>query len=754
MELMHNATFRILKSATPSIDLKPGIYRVILDEPRLDKTVVALIDREKDVSRRPGGRKKKPNPKRQTQKPPPPLIGEPLWIDRPELQQLYDDRQLHILDIEREAKVRTLVLSPRGEREYTRRKDAMQPFLDLHILRDYLLAHQCIAPLVRDVVAAANVSRGFVYRQWSNLCRHGFESLSLIPRRDRCGAPGVARPCNPSGRKKPGRKTLVQRIAAAYGVTLDPEQPGISSEWTAAIRAADKQIPTPKPAWPKRCELIINSHFISKAKEESGGIVFVAPPIGTYPNNGQIKRALTTDLTRLQRILEKTTKAHFKRALRGLTARNWEGVAGPGHTWAIDSTVGDIYLRSSVNRAWIVGRPIVYIIVDIWSTAVVGFYVCLTGPSWNTAKVSLFNATADPTLLGDLWGYEPIHCLEPAPTMCYSLMCDRGEYLSQGHRTTAIKLIPLTSYASPYRADLKGLVEVLHRIEKDAQFLFIPGAMDYRRQELELRKVNPEDCVLTVREYTQYLYELFVDYNLTADRTHRVDAHMRAAGVFPSPAGLWRWGHAMGVGLRRAIDRSELISALLPGSTARVQRDTLRHAGNDYMSDEIKAEQWTALARNLGGWDVPINHYPGSLSRIWTPNVGSTGLLELRLSDQSRGSPELTVDEWLETEAIRVMQRPGEAHNRLMQSIASLRRATAILESAKQLTADAIARASGMAPSMTEARAMELAAAAGASQSEAKTTEQVRDEAMETHLAMMGALLRESNDMGAAHAAA
>ena len=34
--------------------------------------------------------------------------------------------------------------------------------------------------------------------------------------------------------------------------------------------------------------------------------------------------------------------------------------------------------------------------VDIWSTAVVGFCVRLTGPNWNTAKVSLFNAAADP----------------------------------------------------------------------------------------------------------------------------------------------------------------------------------------------------------------------------------------------------------------------------------------------------------------------------------------------------------------------
>lgn len=50
----------------------------------------------------------------------------------------------------------------------------------------------------------------------------------------------------------------------------------------------------------------------------------------------------------------------------------------------------------------------------------------------------------------------------------------------------------------PYRGDLKGLAEVLHRIEKDAQFLFVPGAMDFRRQELELRRVDPNDSVLTL----------------------------------------------------------------------------------------------------------------------------------------------------------------------------------------------------------------------------------------------------------------
>lgn len=99
--------------------------------------------------------------------------------------------------------------------------------------------------------------------------------------------------------------------------------------------------------------------------------------------------------------------------------------------------------------------------------------VCLTGPSWNTAKVSLFNAAADPALLADLWGFQAVGGLNAAPA--YALMCDRGEYLSKGHRETAMKLLPLTSYAPLYRGDMKALVEVLHRIEKDAQFLFIPG---------------------------------------------------------------------------------------------------------------------------------------------------------------------------------------------------------------------------------------------------------------------------------------
>jgi hypothetical protein len=215
-------------------------------------------------------------------------------------------------------------------------------------------------------------------------------------------------------------------------------------------------------------------------------------------------------------------------------------------------------------------------------------------------------------------------------------MCDRGEYLSKAASVTAFNLIPCMSYAPPYRPDLKGLVEVIHRIEKDAQFLFIPGAMNFRREEFDLRKSHPDESALTVREYVQYLHIIFTEYNLTADRSHRVDAHMSAAGVFASPAGLWRWGHEMGIGVQRAIPQSDLITSLLEPDTARVGRSSIVYAGNDYSCPTVQAEEWTTIARNYKGWTIPITKYPGPVGRIWTPNTNGKGLLDLHISDQAK----------------------------------------------------------------------------------------------------------------------
>ena len=748
MELMHNQAFRLLQDS-PTGGYADGIYRVIFTEKVLGKVVTVKIDGDKTSAKKAGGRMKLLAPKRPRKKSPPPLIGELMWMDQHELDRMHNAKLLHTVDVEREPVFYKKLESDVDKRYYDQRVCAMSGFLDLDLLKESILVYQGIGGLVREAMARSEVSRSFIYKQWSTLCRLGFSEISLRPRFDRCGASGVHRPCDPEGRKKAGRKTAKQRVARAHGINLAPDQLGMSAEWRAQIMAADRSIKTKvKPSMRKRYTLILESGFVKKYESKNGSMTPIDPTMGTYPNFQQTKRVLEIDIPRLQRLRDSTTSGHYKRSLRGLTARNWKGVSGPGHTWAIDSTVADMYLRSSVNRAWIVGRPIVYIIVDVWSTAVVGFYVCLTGPSWATAKVSLFNAVAAPQLYGDLWGFESIQSLYPVPTLCYQLMCDRGEYLSKAASLTALKLIPSMAYAPPYRPDLKGLVEVLHRIEKDAQFLFYPGAMDYRRKEFDLRKSNPSECIWTVREYTHFLHVLFSEYNLTADRSHRVDAHMAAAGVFPSPAGLWRWGHAMGIGVKRSVPQSDLITSLLESDTARVGKSSVIFSGNDYQSKVIQAEDWTTYARNFGSQEIPMNYHPGSVSRIWTPNKNGQGLLELQISDQARASSELTFDEWRESIVFGQMQLANIGHERAMLRVQSNRVKDKIKYDAQRLTDEALARSHGIQPSMTEARIMEVASMAGLSggASEIQTTEKLRDEAMDAHHEMMKSIIHFADD--------
>ena len=699
MVLNHNVVFRIPEGEFA------GTYRVVLEEPDQRLIVAARLDPPDDIERtKRGGRRRLAKTRRKRKKAAAPLVTRLSWLDRDELYRMLDAKTLLVVDIER----KNHRLSITDEERYARAKVSMAPCLDYMILREEILVHRGIAGLEKLVMKHAGVSKSYFRTQFSRLCRDGFHERSLLPRRSLSGAKGVPRPCDPGGRNKAGRKTTDERIARAFGQERAPSQPGMSSEWTTAILAADATIASPKPGWAERAVLITKSHFVTRYREENGQLLSVPPEIGKYPNVRQIIRVLKREISSIAQILERTTRGHFDRSRRGMRSHSWNGVSGPGHTWAIDSTVGDIYLRSSINRAWILGRPIVYVIVDVWSTAVVGFYVCLTGPSWAMAKQALFSAATPPELMAELWGYHPLaNSLWPHPTLPVTLLCDRGEYLSQAASITGAKLIPDLAYTPPYRPDLKGIVEVLHRIEKDAMYYFIPGAIDERRKEYELRRFNPDDAVLTVPEFVNLLHTIFTRYNLTASREHRLDAHMHAANVFPSPSGLWHYGHDVGISVRRSFPLGTLIEDLLPKGTATVSRSGVHFGGREYRPDTALDLEWSTVARNLGAWQVDAHYFGGSVSRIWTPNAEGAGMLDLRLSDLSTASPELTVEESIDAMMYGKRQNAANAHRRMTEALKARATMEEIVARAKAATAAAESAYQGERPTISEARQME-----------------------------------------------
>ena len=578
---------------------------------------------------------------------PRPTVGSIAKVPTGVLKEWLDTghaREVQIAPMARQLRP-TASLSPSVQRSLEHRLACLEPFLNTETLAEALIRPRGLGPVVKQVVALGS-SRATAYRLWTMLCAYGFDASSAVAAFDQCGAPGRARPV-PVGKRKAGRKTKAQELG------LPEPQP------QRALTEVDRQIIVRLYRVHRRAETtlrkvyekIILNGYVSKYEQTDKGLMPVIPPQGTFPNQRQVRHVIETDVDKLERILRATTKGHFDRNKRGLRGKAIDGVSGPGHTYAIDSTVADIYLRSSINRSWLIGRPIVYVVVDMWSTAVVGFYICLSAPSWATAKVSLFSTLCRPALLADLWGFDGITSLDPAPALPFRLLCDRGEYLSQGAAKTGIDLGLNSAFNPAYRPDLKGLVEVLHRIVKDEQYSsFVPGTMDARRRELELRP-DLRESAMTMREYAQYLHLAFTQYNLFADRTHRLTGDMIAASVVPSPAGLWRFGHEAGFGFLKTIPEQRLITSLLPIADVSVRRNGIYMAQLQYHAEVAAQLQWTARARNIGTFAEQMHLFPGSVSRMWWPNPAA-GLETFSLTPNARTVPETLLEEWMDALAV------------------------------------------------------------------------------------------------------
>ena len=190
---------------------------------------------------------------------------------------------------------------------------------------------------------------------------------------------------------------------------------------------------------------------------------------------------------------------------------------------------------------------------------------------------------------------------------------------------------------------------------------------------------------MTMREYAQYLHLAFTQYNLFADRTNELTGDMIAAGVVPSPAGLWRFGHEAGFGFLKAIPEQRLITSLLPIADVSVRRNGVYMAQLQYQAEVAEQLQWTARARNIGSFSEQMHHFPGSVSRMWWPNpVG--GLETFNLAPNARTVPETVLDEWMDALVVPKLAQPDRDHATLMAKLEFAARAGQIFAEAKRAT--------------------------------------------------------------------
>src|SRR5207249_2379993 len=144
---------------------------------------------------------------------------------------------------------------------------------------------------------------------------------------------------------------------------------------------------------------------------------------------------------------------------------------------------------SSLDRKRIVGRPTLYLCIDVFSRLIVGFAALIQPPSYMAAALALENAATDKQRFCASLGIPISPDDWPCQHLPECLIADRGELEGPMADNIVNSLHVRVSNTAPYRADWKAIVERSFRTVNDQVLHWMPGAVDknYERGQRDYR---------------------------------------------------------------------------------------------------------------------------------------------------------------------------------------------------------------------------------------------------------------------------
>jgi putative transposase len=300
-----------------------------------------------------------------------------------------------------------------------------------------------------------------------------------------------------------------------------------------------------------------------------------------------------------------------------------DGLIGPSHRYEIDSTVLDIYVRYPYDTTgrYTMGRPIFYVVVDTYSTCIVGFYIGFSGPNWIGASEALINACTDKVAFCAQYDIEITEDDWPCSHIPVEIAMDNGSEYSVGANLSLLQTmvgIQAAIYLALYRGDAKGVCERKFGIFNGEFIHLEPGAIfkETRREDS-----HPSNHALwDLDSLKKVLIQEIIYHNKTSDRLrlHNFDLSENQVGITPAAIYKYAINREMNGG-RKATDEDILTLrwAALEELEATVDEKGVRLQGVYYTCEYIFEQGWTTRAALQGNFKVFVRRTRASTNHIW-----------------------------------------------------------------------------------------------------------------------------------------
>lgn len=300
-----------------------------------------------------------------------------------------------------------------------------------------------------------------------------------------------------------------------------------------------------------------------------------------------------------------------------------DGVIGPSYRYEIDATVLDIYVRYSYDTTgrFTMGRPVLYLVIDVYTTMIVGMYIGFHGPDWAGAAEAMINAMSDKVSYAAKFGV----IIRPEDWnvhhICFHLTADNGSEYSLYNLRSILRSelgLRVVNIVRAFRGDCKGIVERKFGVLNDAFIHFEPGAITPFQRKDEAHPSN--DTLWDLDSLHAAIIEEIIFHNNNADRTHLHDKRAAQLNIGISPQALWDFyiDEEMNGGRPTSPeDQTKIRWAFLREETASVRSTGIYFNGIWYNSQYAKKKKWFLRAKEHGKFDITVRWTKTSTNCIW-----------------------------------------------------------------------------------------------------------------------------------------
>ncbi|MCP6690318.1 Mu transposase C-terminal domain-containing protein [Pseudomonas donghuensis] len=478
--------------------------------------------------------------------------------------------------------------------------------------------------LVARHALEAGVERKQIYRLLYRYWSMGQTPNAFLWNTSACGGPGKKK--DRSSGIIPGRPRKYLGVVVNDGGAITLEQRHLSHIRLAYGRVASGKCGTLKDAH----KWMLNKFYRETLPDGSKGNIVR----GSYPTTTQLRYHGKLFFDDLYKLKVRGGSIRYNKDHRAIVGSASHGLMGATQRYEIDSTIADVYLVHRVNRLWLIGRPILYVVVDTFTRMIVGIHVGLEGPSWNGARHAIYNACTPKVDFCKRYNVEIDEADWPCSHLPVEIVADRAELLSEAGATLSQSLGLAVQILPPFRPDWKGIIESRFRlINEHLDLKFVPGGVDARKMERGDRDYQL-DAILDIDEFTEMVIVGVLAHNKSLRIPHLLSREMIADGIEATPIAVWNWSKDNSPINSKVVSPAELKIALLPSQECRISRGGIVFQGVQYTCQTALREEWLERSHNLRTKYVRVFYDPNSIENCWIKS--EAGFEALNIVPQQR----------------------------------------------------------------------------------------------------------------------